>query len=790
MNEPSPYFFRRAAPLEKAIVDLHEFSVVEDQIHPLRDYWLILKRHRWLILMCAFALLVCAALYTFTRTPLYTAEATLLIERKAPQVLKVQDARADSADYDYNNEFYKTQYEILKSRSLAERVIRDEGLENHPLFAGGKGDKGKSTGLMAGLWHSITKWTARAPSAKSPPANADPTAISNSLVGAYLSLLEVRPVSGTSLVQIKITTPEPALSARLANAHAFAYVRYGIDLRSQTNEEASAFLQQKLTELKKRVEQSEAALNSYRRDKGIISVDDKTNVVVDRLLDLNKSLTAAEAERIAFEAQVRTIRGRNVDELPTVLNSPVVNTLKAELGKLEAEYASLSKEFKPGYPPLDNLNARVEETRRRLRTEVQNQVRGIEAPYAAAKAKEAELRAKMEEQKKETLSLKDSAVQYAILAREVDTNKQLYDGVLQRLKEIGVAGEVRASNIYVMGKAQPPPGPSYPDKRRSLLIGLLMGLAAGVGLAFLLEQLDNTLKSPEEAERYMQLPNLAVVPDFALINGKNKGYGYGYRYFSRLVNSPKTELPENGSNETNGSKVSRHSEPQVLLDYHPFSVITEAYRTLRSSVLLSQAGGPPQIMLLTSAARGEGKTTTIINTAIVFAQLGIRVLIVDGDLRRPNCHKLLKMENTAGLADVLAGQIEWADAIKPTAADNLFLMSSGTLPPNPAELLGSTKMHEILQQMREQYQFIFIDSSPVMAVSDAIFLSTMVDGTLLVVNGKTPKPLVRKARSRLNTPHSKILGILLNRVDMRAGEYGSYYNHYYEYYGRDPEQEA
>jgi capsular exopolysaccharide synthesis family protein len=323
-----------------------------------------------------------------------------------------------------------------------------------------------------------------------------------------------------------------------------------------------------------------------------------------------------------------------------------------------------------------------------------------------------------------------------------------------------------------------------------LLIGLLMGLAAGVGLAFLLEQLDNTLKSPEEAERYMQLPNLAVVPDFALINGKNKGYGYGYGYFSRLVNSPKTELPENGSNETNGSKVSRHSEPQVLLDYHPFSVITEAYRTLRSSVLLSQAGGPPQIMLLTSAARGEGKTTTIINTAIVFAQLGIRVLIVDGDLRRPNCHKLLKMENTAGLADVLAGQIEWADAIKPTAADNLFLMSSGTLPPNPAELLGSTKMHEILQQMREQYQFIFIDSSPVMAVSDAIFLSTMVDGTLLVVNGKTPKPLVRKARSRLNTPHSKILGILLNRVDMRAGEYGSYYNHYYEYYGRDPGQEA
>ena len=784
MNEPAPYFFRRAAPLEKEILDLHEFSVVEDQIHPLRDYWLILKRHRWLILVCAFVLLVCAALYTFTRTPLYTAEATLLIERKAPQVLKVQDARADSSDYnDYNNEFYKTQYEILKSRSLAERVIRDEGLDKHPLFVGAKGDKANQSGLVAGLWGGMKKWAAGSSPSKSEVAKSEPTAISNGLVGAYLSMLEVKPVSGTSLVQIKITTPDAALSARLANAHSFAYVRYGIDLRSQTNEEASEFLQQKLAELKKRVEQSEAALNSYRRDKGIISVDDKANVVVDRLLDLNKTLTAAEGERIALEAQVRTIRGRNVDELPAVLNSAVISSLKSELGKLEAEFAALSKEFKPGYPPLDNLNARIEETRRRMRSEVQNQVKGIEAPYQAAKTKEAELRAQMEEQKKTTLSLKDSAVQYTILAREVDTNKQLYDGVLQRLKEIGVAGEVRSSNIYVMGKAQPPPGPSYPDKRRSLLIGLLMGLAAGVGLAFLLEQLDNTIKSPEEAERYTQLPNLAVVPDFALLNGKNKGYGYGYGYVSRLVNSAKAELP------AHESKGSTDSEKPMLLDYHPLSLVTEAYRTLRSSVLLSQAGGPPQVMLLTSAARGEGKTTTIINTAIVFAQLGIRVLIIDGDLRRPNCHKLLKMENGAGLADVLAGQVEWPDAIKPTAAENLFLMSSGTLPPNPAELLGSTKMHEILQQLREQYQFIFVDSSPVMAVSDAIFLSTMVDGTLLVVNGKTPKPLVRKARTRLNTPHSKILGTLLNRVDTRTGEYGSYYNHYYEYYGQEPGQE-
>ncbi|MBI2533487.1 MAG: GumC family protein, partial [Deltaproteobacteria bacterium] len=496
MNEPSPYFFRRTAPLEKEVVDLHEFSVVEDQVVPLREYWLIVVRHRWLILICAFALVLCAALYTFTRTPLFTAEATLLIERRAPQFLKVQDARADSFDYnDYNNEFYKTQYEILKSRALAERVIRDEGLQNHPLFTGGRADKATESGLVAGLWSGI-KSRVGGSSSKPKVKESDAAATTTGLARAYLSLLEVKPVSGTSLVQIKITTPDPTLSARLANAHAFAYVRYGIDLRSQTNEEASVFLQQKLTELKERVEQSEAALNSYRRDKGIISVDDKANVVVERLLDLNKSLTAAEGDRIAVEAQVRAIQGRNLDELPAVIGSPVIGNLKGELGKLEAEYASLAKEFKPGYPPLDNLRTRVEETRRRLRSETQNQVRGIEATYQAAKTREAQLRATMEEQKKSTLSLKDSAVQYAVLAREVDTNRQLYDGVLQRLKEIGVAGEVRASNIYVMGKAQPPLGPSYPDKRRGLLFGLLLGLGAGIGLAFLLEQLDNTIKSP------------------------------------------------------------------------------------------------------------------------------------------------------------------------------------------------------------------------------------------------------------------------------------------------------
>jgi polysaccharide biosynthesis transport protein len=549
---------------------------------------------------------------------------------------------------------------------------------------------------------------------------------------------------------------------------------YGVDLRSRTNEEASTFLQRKLTELKQRIQQSEAVLNGYRRDKGIISIDDKQNVVVERLLDLNKSLTAAEADRIGLEAQVHTIRGRNSDELPAVLSSEVISTLKSDLGRLEAEYASLSREFKPGYPALDNLRARIEETRRRLGTEIRNQVRAVEAPYLVAKAKEAELRARMEEQKRLTLNLNDAAVQYAILAREVDMNRQLYDGVLQRLKEIGVAAEDRSSNTYVMGQAEPPTAPSYPNKPLSLLIALCMGPAAGLALACLLERVDNTFKSSEEAERYLHLPSLAVVPDFALLNGTQNVTRGGY--LSRLVGSAKVELP------FRLTKQAENTERQLLSDHHPMSIVTEAYRALRSSLLLSQAGGAPQVMLVTSAVCGEGKTTSLINTAIIFAQMDIRVLIIDADLRRPRCHTFLKMQRTVGLTEHLAGQVELHKAIAPTRIGNLSLMSSGSSPPNPAELLGSKKMQDTLQELRGQYQLILIDSSPVMAVSDALVLSTHTDGVLLVIGSKTPKQLVKRASTRLTTMHTKTLGLLLNRADIRKRDFGNYYHQYYDYY--------
>jgi capsular exopolysaccharide synthesis family protein len=586
-------------------------------------------------------------------------------------------------------------------------------------------------------------------------------------------------VRGTGLVQVAFQTPSPILSAQLANGHAASYIRYGLDLRSKTNEEAIAFLQKKLLELKERVETSEVALNTYRRDKGIISLSDKENIVVDRLGDLNKRLTEAEAERISLEAKVRTVRGGNYDALAGMVNDPLVEDLKKEIARLEREQAQLAKEFKPGYPPLDKVAAQLDSSRNRLRTELRDAVSGLESAYQAARMKEAELRAAMQEQKAATLNLKDSAVQYTILAREVDTNKQLYDSVLQRMREMRVAADSQSTNIYVVDKAELPRQQSYPNKTRSLLVALFLGLAGGVGVAFLMDHLNSTFRTAEELERYIHLPSLAIVPDFMCLNADGHRYAYG---------SPRQLIYR--KKEENGNLPAKKAPSEIITEQDPFSVVAESYRNLRSALLLAKADEPPKTILLTSATRGEGKSTTLVNTAIVFAQMGARVLIMDGDLRRPRCHRILKMPNEVGLAECLAGQIEPENVFRPTQVDNLFVITSGTRPPNPAELLGSKTMARTLDKLSAQFDYIFLDSSPVLPVSDALPMATMVDGVLMVVDGqKTPRQLVRDARVRLSSPQIKMLGVLLNRVDVQEGSYGSYYGHYYNYYKHDEAEE-
>ena len=761
MKDISPYSKRGTiyiVPDQEQDDPLSQARLVESDAAPnMRDYWQVLRKHKWRIAGCLLVAVGIATVLVLATTPIYTAKAKVLIERKGPQVVNIQQVLSESIESDEHN-YYQTQYEMLRSRSLAAEVIRALGLEKNPVFASA------STGFVQQLWTDLRfPWNRSGAQTGATPG--DLLGVDSRVIDSYGQMLEIEPVKRSRLVNIAVSTQDPALSAAIANAHVSAYIHQGMKLRSRANEEAQKFLESKLAELKQRVQSSEEALNRFRRGKGIISLVDKENIVVDRLADLNKRLTEAEADRIGLEAHARLIKQREYDSLPAVINNPLIQNLKSQVITLEGQQANLAAQFRPGYPRLAQVQAQLEEAKHRLSQQIKNVVEGINSAYYASAAKENELRRQMDKQKSDALALKDASVEYAILSREANTNTQLYDSVLDRMKEIGVAAEIPASNISILDAAEIPRLASQPQKRLTLMIAAMIGLMGGLAWAFLKEFLDTTLHTPEDIERHLHLANLVVVPDF----------------FSLPKNAARWKLPFSGRAPALDSRICVPSKSPITADIR-FTVITEAYRKLRTSILYARPGQPPKTILFTSSTAGEGKTISVTNTAIMFAHLGYRCLVIDADLRRPFCHRVLRVENERGLADLLVGQENFEGTIQLTSIANLSVLSCGSVLPNPAELVGSQKMRQTLAELRDLYDFILIDSPPVMPVSDAIVLSTMVDGVVYVVRAQeTPHYVVKTALAQLRTEGTKILGVLLNRVDLRSAEYKDYY----EYYGGD-----
>lgn len=757
MKEPVPYFLHRTSPPAEGDVGTVIEPFAEEREVRLQDYWNVVRKRGWMISTFLIGVVLATGIGLWLTTPIYIAQATLLIERQAPQVLNMKELVSESFVGQDEYDYYKTQYEILKSRNLSAQVIQQ--LDLAPVLDEQE-QKHLIKNLLGALYVQVTDFFPQITPLLSSPRVAPEhrLGVKVRLIDTYVNeMLEIAPIARTRLVQVGFRSSDPDLSARVANEHAQAYIRQGLGFRNRVSEEAQKFLQENLVELKKRVEKSEIALNHYRRENKIVSFDDKENIVVERLADLNRRLTEAEADRIALAAQMHLITQGRYDALPGALSSPLVHELKAQASRFEADYARLSDEFTDDYPAVAQLKAQAEEARRRLRREIQTIVSGTEAAYTTALAKEKELRAKMEEQRTAALSLKDAAVEYGILAREADANLQLHNSVLQRMKEMGVAAELRASNVILVDEAEPPLDPAKPRKLFTLLLGMLAGLGGGVALAFFSEYQDNTLRAPQEVERYLHLPRLGAIPDFATVDG--------YTYAARALEK----------------KVKKVSEPvvrtrkELVLAFHPIAVVTEAYRELRTAILLSRAEEPPRTILFTSSAAEEGKTTTVLNTALIFAQMGVRVLVIDADLRRSGCHKILGMANGIGLTEVLTGQCEVPEVVKALPLQNLFFLGSGTISPNPTELVGSKKMYETLTSLRTEYDYILIDSPPVRGMSDTVLLSTMVDGVVLVANAqRTAKQLVKESQARLSYARANILGIVLNNIDSGKETYSAY----------------
>jgi polysaccharide biosynthesis transport protein len=734
---------------------------VEDE-PSLREYWSIIRADLTLIVTVVACALLASGIAVLAITPKYTASSVILIEPQDPQVLDIKQLMAETAGEDHD--FYKTQYALLRSWSLAAQVIHGLDSQSNSLLSGLSQPHG-STSHLRSIFAVSTGGSLPKTYDATPGAGPQYSGVQLRLVNAYLAALSVEPEIGTRLVMISFTTPDAGLSAALANAHAEGYLRRGLELKAEASRTAQRFLGDKLVELKQRVEKSEAALNHYRHDKGIVEFTTARGnaIPLKRLADLSSALSQAETNRIALESEANLIKQQDYYSLPEVVSSPMVQALKPQLAALDAQYASMSSRYTPEYAPLAALKAKLDETRARLNENVTETVRSVRLAYFAAVTKEKELSAEVAREKASDLALNDASLQDSILAREVDTNRQLYQSVLQRMREMEVQGEVRASNVSLVDRAVPPLFPSSPRKFPVIFLSGVLALVGAVGIVLFLDYLDDTFKTFDEIERQLRLPSLASVPDMRPL--QNRARAARSDALDRSVRRPSELIAKATGGDVKRRLIEASSQ--------------EAYRTLRSQLLLSRAGDAPRTLLITSAVPGEGKTITAVNTAITFARRGRSVLLIDADLRRGRCHELLDCAGQQGLSEVLTGQAEFSDAIMATSVHNLSLLRAGGIPPDPPELLGSAKMEELLTTLVTNYQYVIIDSCPVIAISDSLVLSQLVDGVIIVTGRTTPKHVVKRACQRVSDTGAKILGVVLNQLDPRLTGHYSYGGYFY-----------
>ncbi len=764
MAELLPYLSERS-PVQEFRSDPAKYSagMPPDAGIGLLECWTVVRSHRRLIVVAVLLALSIAAAFVLLATPNYTAYAILQINPEEPRILdmsQIIDQIQNTEDHDY----YKTQFELLKSEELAAQVIQDLKLESIPLF-NARGNKGN---LPSRMYISV-KSKSRQLLAASEPSRPTATFLNTSKfsIDTYLARIAVEPVAGTRLVRVSFRSPAPILSARIANAHIKNFLRLNQNLRRQSGEAARSFLEQELVETKAKVEKSEAELNVYRNRRGILAFgindQEKNRIAEQRMLELNTSLTDAQSQRIKAEAQLEIVKAGDFESLPAVVSNPMIENLRPEVDRLQAEYAELASKYRTKYPPLREAKARLDAAKARLSAEIASIARALKRSYDAAVTREKDLQQQIAEERQRDRELNDVSLQDAVLVREVQTNRQLYHDVLQRAHELRVNGDAPLPNVSIVEPAQVPPYASSPKKLKTLAIAGLAATMIGVGLAFFMEQCDDRLKSVEEIENYLHLPELGVVPDFAK---SGNAHFAGARSLAAALSA--TANNSDGRVEYSNGRSSSFAFLEHRMSF---------YKSIRTAILYSRAGDAPRTILFASALPGEGKTTTAVSTALAFAHTGASTLLIDADLRAPRCHKLLDTENDFGLSDIIVNRAQLHSAIRRMDDwhlhdyEGLYLLGAGPPVPNPGELLTSVKMYQILQHLGKGYRFLLLDSAPIMFSSETVGLATMVDGVVVVAEAGTPKQVIRSTCKRLTAAGATIYGVVLNKVDVRQAAY-------------------
>ncbi|MEP7011998.1 MAG: polysaccharide biosynthesis tyrosine autokinase [Acidobacteriota bacterium] len=733
----------------------------------IAEYVGMLRRHWRMIAACSITALVLGVAHYSITPKEYMATATVQIERKsAAPVLSEQN----TWDNYWNIEFYPTQYELLRSRGLAERVVRNLDL-THSRGERATSDPTKPPGT--------------------PASAADDAASLGAAAQGLLGGLSVEPIRNTSLVRIGYRSKIPADAARVANAFAEAYIDLGIEDRYTSAGKASSFLSSQIETLKSEIQDKENELQRFSRNSDIVGgVDPASNDVLKRLETLNTDYLGAKRVRIEKEARFHELQIAAKESVADSLSGGVVSELRSNQLKMERDYETKLKTYKPDWPAMVTLKADIEKGQQHLKGLIEEMGARARsdayAEYQTALRQEQTLSAEVDRSKGEAINQSSAAVEYTNLKVEIETRRQMFDELLKKQSETEVSARLqgtRDSNIRIIDSALMPGGPFRPSLRQDVTYGLMLGLLLGVGIAFLIEFLDRTIKSPEEIERRLKLPTLAVVPD---ISETGRVYGYGTEP-AKGARGGKT-----GKGAADRAKASASDREQIELVPHdrPRSPISEVYRSLRTSLLLSTAE-ELKVIAVTSATAGEGKTATTSNLGVVLAQLGRRVLIVDADLRKPRMHQVFKVSNRTGLVNQLTGVVEPDAVFAETGIPNLWLIPSGPIPPNPSELLSSDRMREWLNAMRARFDYVIIDTPPSLAVTDATIVGALSDGLVLTFRaGKVTREDAKDCAERLRMAELRILGVVLNRHRSEAARYGRKTRYYESYGGYEKEAQA
>jgi len=721
-----------------------------DDSPDIRDYLEVVLRHKWLVSIFLIASFVTTLFVSLAMKPVYRSEGRLELSMQAPKVTKFQGLVTSEIPFMQTREFMMTQMKLLKSESLAHRVIEKLHLEKNPAFNPKQSSDSKPEDGMVARWKKNIKSWLGWETVKDPDIAR--MAVQQMILDKFVQALTVQTEVDTTLLSLAFNSTDAALSRDVINTIIAEFISWQMDKRIDATSSAKQQLEKQLEIARSRLEKSESDLNLFAQKKGIVSLDSNMNLVYRELEEVNRSLASVETERIVKEALYLQAKNTNIDSNPNVLSNTLIQSLRQEYVKTIGEYQQQYEIFKDEFPQVKALKARVSDLEKKITDQEARILSSLKNDYSAAIMKEEALRKDADNKKILALELNNQATQYKILEREVDTNKAIFQSLLERSKEIDANVGTDIGNIQVVDYARMPIKPYKPNIRLNLLVSIMVGLMGGIGMAFFLEYMDNTIKRIDEIQNRFRIPLLGVIPYASPDEVKSLDF---------------------------------------LVRLKPRASFSESIRTAMVSTQLSSAiGRPPKSLLITSTSAGEGKSTIACNLAQAFANSEERILLIDADLRKPRLHKVFGLYGSGngsnlkrmGLSQLLSGIHSVEEVIVETKVPHLYVIPAGPIPPNPAELLASNRTREVLDDLGQKFDRIIIDAPPAVGFADVLVLGNYVDSVILVANlGQTHREALRLFRRSLLSVRAHLLGAIINKLDI-SNQYGGYYYKYYKYY--------